>query len=891
MRGDGTNAWRSLPDFHTKSFATIPLRTQNNSPPGSHSWHHISYPGREWRLRTFPFYFLKSYVPFVFPNSSKSDTIEEEGRCVDICVFSSVESFHRWELAVDLRANGDYLIELNDLVLYEGRKENRRKEEQKKNAYSQDHDVDVDDDDGNGNDNDDDDEDDDNEDSSYLEDTSSDADFMELLSIKGRMKIIQKFVGDVKRLKELCRSVELDVSSLLAIPVEDRPLDTLQTGSSSQTETSKCRFANEHETILAVLAVMIIHLLDDRARTTTQYETRYLRPSLRHLCWEGVLSYLLWDIIPVLEKRGYYEMAVKGLEVLLFGRPLERKNGHVLPECLVRDTANFLSSPFSQVFLSRRARGKAFDRLMVDYSHILRCHRSVNKDANAAIKTTKKRKTKKSERPSSELPKVNDVIAQLTEPLLHTHLESGQISFSTARSLARRLKRPLVDILAGISVFETSELGHRYSNDVPEGKGKYSDWRPKTDTAVANSMSVSNGQAGGRCSYVGFEDGENTTAAFGSLNVEELAKEYYFSGRLPVPSEDCDFSCSNGGWVGWHDEGGKIRTLFRIFAAGILGMDWTRAGDIKSLTDESMLFLTPYQGSPFDLHVGAQRNPCQFVTTSSEQKDAQGFYIRRKESIENFLSNLAKLDGEDLCAQVYDCIADRVSHAKKLKNVDAALLRDVENVRTYCFLAAAFGGRHLADAIRCMFFDYRHYSGGLPDLLLCRARYKPTLEPTSPSASPSEQLDLVNLGDWVGETFSIEYQSAMQKDQAKQMLEDRDDDFLGCSKVGDSGGRAGNWSRRGLGLGSNKNQQDKENQREIEMPVRLRLVHDGRPVIPECMFVEVKSQNDRLDVRQEDWLNILDMNGRARVCKFIKPPKSLPKKKAKTEAKPKMQRK
>jgi hypothetical protein len=33
-------------------------------------------------------------------------------------------------------------------------------------------------------------------------------------------------------------------------------------------------------------------------------------------------------------------------------------------------------------------------------------------------------------------------------------------------------------------------------------------------------------------------------------------------------------------------------------------------------------------------------------------------------------------------------------------------------------------------------------------------------------------------------------------------------------------------------------------------------------------MVEVKSSNDRLDPRQEDWLNVIDRHGRARVCKF-----------------------
>jgi hypothetical protein len=343
-----------------------------------------------------------------------------------------------------------------------------------------------------------------------------------------------------------------------------------------------------------------------------------------------------------------------------------------------------------------------------------------------------------------------------------------------------------------------------------------------------------------------------------------------FSGRLPRWNEDSDSNSNrNGGWVGWHDEGGKIRALFRILAGQILGMDWARCDDMKSLTDNQMHFITPYQGSPFDLHVGAQRNTDSSLSESSDWMKSEGFYIRRKKEIEIFLAKLSGLEGEDLCNLVYDCVADRLSHAKMTNHVDAAVLRDVQNVRTYSFLASGFGGRLLASAMRCLFFDYRHYSGGLPDLLLCRALSK------SESASVSDEIDLVDLGDFVGETFSIEYQASIQANRTNQMLEDRDDDFLGCSKVGDSGGRGGNWTRRppmsrGSGSTSENGNQNNERMNEVEMPARLTLHHKDRQVVPECMFVEVKSQNDRLDARQEDWLNILDINGNARVCKFIK---------------------
>ena len=57
---------------------------------------------------------------------------------------------------------------------------------------------------------------------------------------------------------------------------------------------------------------------------------------------------------------------------------------------------------------------------------------------------------------------------------------------------------------------------------------------------------------------------------------------------------------------------------------------------------------------------------------------------------------------------------------------------------------------------------------------------------------------------------------------------------------------------------------------EFIMPKQLSLTHhDGGSVVVQCMFVEVKSANDSLDERQEDWLNVLDQVGHARVCKFI----------------------
>jgi hypothetical protein len=168
-------------------------------------------------------------------------------------------------------------------------------------------------------------------------------------------------------------------------------------------------------------------------------------------------------------------------------------------------------------------------------------------------------------------------------------------------------------------------------------------------------------------------------------------------------------------------------------------------------------------------------------------------------------------------------------------------------------MAAGCGGTLLAAVFRCFLFDYRHYSGGLPDLTLVRSIYDDTR---------SIPDGLVNLGDWIGEGFHQERQDERDAQRATAMLED--DEFLGCSKMGDSGGQ--NRFNR-----SRSTQSQNAQARFLSMddlPTKLELVHGGRQVTVECMMVEVKSSNDRLDPRQEDWLNVLDRYGNARVCKF-----------------------
>lgn len=236
-------------------------------------------------------------------------------------------------------------------------------------------------------------------------------------------------------------------------------------------------------------------------------------------------------------------------------------------------------------------------------------------------------------------------------------------------------------------------------------------------------------------------------------------------------------------------------------------------------------------------------------------KSISGFYSRRKARIEKVLSKLETMSPQELCSCVYDSIEARLMNTNATKNYNTTLHRDMQQLRTLSMLAAGLGGKLLAAAFRCMVFDYRHFSGGLPDLLLARAYF----------SDISTGIEFVDLGDWIGESFSREAKMEQEMRKGFQILSDRDEEFLGCSKVGDSGTSRGK---------NRSNMQASRNGEKVklslpDLPGKLFLIHNDRPVSVQCMFVEVKSQNDRLDGRQEDWLNVLDRFGNARVCKFV----------------------
>jgi hypothetical protein len=543
------------------------------------------------------------------------------------------------------------------------------------------------------------------------------------------------------------------------------------------------------------------------------------------LCVDAILAYILWDCVPIFERRGHHSTAVSILQTILLGQEIN---------CIPADGSESSESslwldgmkakPFVECLLPRRNRGKACERLLIDMTHADRRAKKLSQ-----LKPEKKAKTKHGKRSNTAKEEVEQSPLKLLCNALLSDTES--IPFCSLRNLARRSSVPLPQTK------ERHVLNIRPSGD---------DWSPKTDSMVANAIisdSIDAG-AGKRCAFVGWEmhDRQDEMEAHRSLNVEELAMEEYHSGRLPCDEDDVEEV--KGQWVGWHDEGGHVRALFRILCLQHL-MECCPHNTL-GLAEQTTVILTPYQNSPHDLHVGHFRSLSGTLVRS--------LYERRRHAIESFLSDLTQLDTCALGDRVYEAVKRRwerhVDDRSRLK--DPRLLRDVMELKTLSLIAGALGPAALSQIFRTLCFDYRHWSGGLPDLFLVRARYEHAL----PSGNNS--VSFVQLADWIGEGFSHSHVNSKICQSHFSILADRDDEFLGQPKNAD-----------GLSSQNQSYARKKQGATKAQLPLfpdKLEFLHEGQRVKADCMFVEVKSANDRLSERQEDWLSILEPN--ARVCKF-----------------------
>uniref|UniRef100_A0A7S1C041 VRR-NUC domain-containing protein n=1 Tax=Corethron hystrix TaxID=216773 RepID=A0A7S1C041_9STRA len=159
----------------------------------------------------------------------------------------------------------------------------------------------------------------------------------------------------------------------------------------------------------------------------------------------------------------------------------------------------------------------------------------------------------------------------------------------------------------------------------------------------------------------------------------------------------------------------------------------------------------------------------------------------------------------------------------------------------------------------------------MPDLLMVRAWH--------PGEGGEEGRTFVDLESWIGESLGN------RRDEVNIW----DDEFLGCSKGGDDirpsvrtayTTVASLHTKPAETVSTVHDDADCDSAsphkaavgepEESPPPAPLELRHEGKLVVTDCLFVEVKSAHDRLDGRQVDWLNILEGAGcKARVCQFV----------------------
>jgi len=717
--------------------------------PNEKQWSALQYPGLQQRLLVRHFEFQLMFEPL-------------QNQSVNRTVFLNVQSFRGWEIAAEVRAMMDFLVEGNDVYFYVQKKYNE---------------------------------------SAEIEDIG-------VLHSDGRHALIQKLLwweNSSMRAKEVLGSVDKVLQSLQSVKAKENCLST------------DC-FVNNAERMICNLCVCLAEILKFRLQAISKREKEHFNrfPFIRHLMFESVITYCIYDGIPVLEKRGYFHLAY-ALTSLILGM---KENGR-------SDASNFL-----QLVLPRRSRGKALERHIINRGHIARYDRKVSKSSGLMCK--------------------DDSFETFHFNIIKDMCSTVSVPFSSIRSVARRLKRPLNEILDHsnieqlmLAIRSNNEDENRLKEDTNVNrksnkrkfrkqnkqsckKSKYVEWTPIVDVSVANS--ISDKTAGGRCSYIGWEDeiGGNSRK---SLNVEQLALQEYNSGRLPNTS-GCD-ALAGGNWVGWHDEGGVVRTLFRILCLEPILL--------KRCKQDYFSYLTPFQSAPHDLHVAYQ-----LVKTNSGFCEVQSFFERRKNFIEHHLTAIEECSREGICQMLFDMLKSREVTPQIKYRVDVRL-RDLSQINTLSFVAASIGGKCLASMFRAMMFDYRHYRAGFPDLLLVRAYF---------DGNTSSSVD---LGEWIGEQFSDEVQKGSE---ALQIF--IDDDFL-QGFANDDEIHLHKY-RRSRSVSSLSNDLS-----SVTLPDSpLSLHHKHKSLSVQCLFVEVKSANDRLDVRQEDWLNIIGECGNARVCKFVK---------------------
>ncbi len=631
MRWSGTNGWLTVNEKNEGLTQVRPMKEKKilkgictlPDPPITDTWHRVVFPGLNYRMGLANFCLTQNF-------ERCSNAVITSEKMIE--VFHDQESFLAWEVTAELRCNIDYLNEWNRLVLYSTRKMKRSGEGDEEISRK------------------------------IAQLTPQLKSEFDVLSMDGRLNICRRLLRNHEALSDVNEQVEEIIRGLHHSRSEEHPLR----------DDDEDAFVSDAERMICAIGVVCRQVLLHRLKLLSNTEALSLikRPWLRHLRSESALAYIIWDCIDVLEKRKYYRLACRMLETILFGCEVKKT------QCAFADYHQNSTSTevtnFIQLLLSRRVRGKAFMRLVIDKKH--------QRQKSAPSKKKRKMAQKESDVDSfasSSLPSI---------------VKTGSLPFCFIRKLSRRIKIPLTSIISEACSVEVKELGIRLMNSPNSqyrGGVKEKEWTPTIDTAIANPI-PNDSQIGNikRCAFVG-DDDNGGLAYVRSLNVEELAIVEYASGRLPVDvsrGQDplkCTSAVHGGGWKGWHAEGFHVRALFRILCMEpLLGYNFDCDAKHSSTLriEQKTIFLHRYQGVPLDLHVAH----VILQGDGGSAKAARSFYERRRNYLQSFLFSLQAMSPQQLSDLVHTTIINKKDRAEsrgiKLSG-NQSIYRDLQDIK------------------------------------------------------------------------------------------------------------------------------------------------------------------------------------------------------------------
>jgi Fanconi-associated nuclease 1 len=175
-------------------------------------------------------------------------------------------------------------------------------------------------------------------------------------------------------------------------------------------------------------------------------------------------------------------------------------------------------------------------------------------------------------------------------------------------------------------------------------------------------------------------------------SVEDLCLQYYALDSVEMKDEVTNLVQDGGLWSGSHCEGSFIRMLF-----GLLMWDVLFDSTVPNV------FYNPFQDAPLDLYTDF-------------------FYQSRQSKIDSLLEKITQMNTLQV-AQFLDQQYKAHMHIQC-----RGVSWDNWSLLELTKIACGLGGKALSVICAALVKDYRHWSGGLPDLLLWKPRDRATAD-------------------------------------------------------------------------------------------------------------------------------------------------------------------